>query len=93
MSDGAGAGAAGVEEEGAVRGGQLFGHLAGRGGGGGGGAGSAGSVGDGSGDDSDHFAGGGTSRADSGCGELAFGMELSGVSCPTKTFVLFVLAG
>lgn len=62
------------EAEGAVRGGQLFGHLAGRGGGGSGGYG-----GYGSGDDSaDHFVGYGMSRGDSG------GSELSGVSFEEK---------
>lgn len=71
----------GGEAEGAVRGGQLFGHLAGRGGGGE----SAGSGGYGSGDDgSDHFVG--MMRADSGGSELPFGMELSGVRVGVKSW-------
>ncbi|CAM9742288.1 unnamed protein product, partial [Ectocarpus fasciculatus] len=64
----------GTEEEAAVRGGQLFGHLAGRGGGN-----STGSGGYGSADDSEMFFPEGMSREDSGgWSELAFGLELSG---------------
>lgn len=62
--------------EGAVRGGQMFGHLAGRGGSGSGNGGSYG-YGYGSGDDSDHVFG--MSRADSGASEMAFELELTGV--------------
>lgn len=65
----------GTEEEAAVRGGQLFGHLAGRGGGN-----STGSGGYGSADDIEMFFPEGMSREDSGgWSELAFGLELSGV--------------
>ncbi|CAM9713315.1 unnamed protein product, partial [Ectocarpus sp. 6 AP-2014] len=60
-------------EETAVRGGQLFGHLAGRGGGN-----STGSGGYGSADDSEIFFHEEISREDSGWSELAFGLELSG---------------
>ncbi|CAN0014993.1 unnamed protein product, partial [Ectocarpus sp. 6 AP-2014] len=60
-------------KETAVRGGQLFGHLAGRGGGN-----STGSGGYGSADDSEIFFHEEISREDSGWSELAFGLELSG---------------
>lgn len=69
----------GGAEEAAVRGGQLFGHLVGRGGGN-----STGSGGYGSADDSEILFHEGISREDSGWSELAFGLELSGVGALLK---------